>query len=866
MSIMKTFNRTFNKKIFFSLLLALVFSLSLYLFNTINKVSATTQADAGLSLCLQNSKIEYFALDNPIDTASYEDMIAVTKNNKSLVISNNDNIVTIDGFDNIKQIKFFNSTTLLVLDDANIYTLDLLTYQKSQLLDTDGKALGANYFDVNERYLIRAFNTDAYVYQHTAEGFAKIENVTISVVKDYPVALNEIDEFFFIKNTTGKNAIYKTTIETITRTPILIANASPSSIIANQSTIYFISSSEVYSVKNIENSLPVKLELTDIDINFDLGNFSVPQSLSFRGENLLITDYSTKVVEEYKVDKDKLIFTGFAIAQNKTAYNRVSSTAIEVEQLGSTVAVLDADKLTIINTDFNGNNYNRDNYVNLFSQDFGGLLPNKFALGNGKILTSDNIHGVKIYDLNKKQDNLTILSQIEHTIVKDLCYQSGYFYILAYDSLQPDLLASIYKIDENSLDYSLQSLNIIPSATYSSFTMDVFGNIYFISDTKISVFIKSIGYIEKTISTSILGAKKLTTDLVGNLFALTLNGELYYLYQTDSENWQSEKINYTPYDTQLIKGISIDFNTKNSFVLVNNGGYLLSTNALPTITISDLAVPNEYKITGANSDVNALKSYSANANANVYKVRATDSYFDFISLDNTTTEYIYVCDLSITNGYVNHVFKILAGSTNIVLINELDCVEKTINVTPSLLQNAFVTTGINMYYLPIITKSDRYVLTMQDTIRLNRLDTITPLAEFTYLGIEFYYAKAIVNSNEHFGYLPKSATVKVLSKDFEWEEYSIINIRNATVYVDLNLSSSVCTLDDVNQVRLLDTFDKVYKVAYLDEDGYSIGYVSAQTLVDNASEAIRNLVVIILVTACVCATSIYFILKKKSKN
>ena len=76
---------------------------------------------------------------------------------------------------------------------------------------------------------------------------------------------------------------------------------------------------------------------------------------------------------------------------------------------------------------------------------------------------------------------------------------------------------------------------------------------------------------------------------------------------------------------------------------------------------------------------------------------------------------------------------------------------------------------------------------------------------------------------------------------------------------------SVKELTDGTSVRVLENNDGVIKVAVKDGDEWIVGYLKASAIKNEPQRAIRNILIVLAVVACVCGTSTYFILRRKIK-
>ena len=131
--------------------------------------------------------------------------------------------------------------------------------------------------------------------------------------------------------------------------------------------------------------------------------------------------------------------------------------------------------------------------------------------------------------------------------------------------------------------------------------------------------------------------------------------------------------------------------------------------------------------------------------------------FNFVKLEKESTEYVFICEVTIPNSSVE--FYALAEQNGVVLVNTLNLIEKNITYS-TVTEKAFITTGVSCYYYPIITKDSLYLLAGENT-RLTRGDIISPTRMFNFLNRDFYevaFDNGLIKC-----YVPVASTTKVLS-------------------------------------------------------------------------------------------------------
>jgi len=382
---------------------------------------------------LPQTDLENTALISPIDVYHDQDVTAIADDTQQLFIHHNGSwFLPLTDFQAIKQVKKLNDTTLLVSNSGSIYSIDLTQLSTSPAsakspLSDGSNIIGGNFFDINDNFLVTTYSTVCLVYNQSQSGFDFFD--TFAVKDSTPVAINKNNQIFFVDN--NGIAIY----ETITGNySSLCKGVFPSKMIADNNFIYYIDGIDLFMLSTAGGQ-PVKLNKSNIDDDFDLGVIENPIAISFKGYNLLITDKDT--IQEYKIENNTLIFTGFAIASGKTAYNRVSKNATEIEKTNNSVAVLDSYKLTVFTGADSQNRYARENYKNYLVSELvnDSVLPSSFALGEQNALLLYNSSSankfVALLDFSKQENFLIEQPYLgDHSVIHDVCYQSGYYYLL----------------------------------------------------------------------------------------------------------------------------------------------------------------------------------------------------------------------------------------------------------------------------------------------------------------------------------------------------------------------------------------------------------------------------------------------------
>ncbi len=815
------------------------------------------RADGSISVqtFLPSTNLEFKALNAPINMYSDDKVTAIAQNDQTLLIYQNGQFAQpISQFSAIKDVKKLDDNTLLISDNGTIYTLSLSDFSKSILYDTTNIVIGGNNFDVTDDYLITAFSMKASIYERNANGFTKIGDFNVN--ENSPIAINSNGQIFYA-NESMKLCTRSLSTPNVS---VEIALVMPIKMIADQQNVYYTYENKVFSLKIADNSI-TELSVEQMQ-GFELGNLSSPSALAFKNGNLLIADTSLDAIQEFKIENGKLKFTGFAIASGKTAYNRISKTATDVEKYQDTLAVLDNYKLTVYSPQ-NSNKYARENYKNYFVENFDGVMPDSFALGKNSIVTSFG-HGTyngTIRKLNLYDGTLSTPQSIEGgQAVEDICYQSGAFYVLATNNTD----YFIYKIDDD-FDFNqsigqeqlLFKINGNENFAPTHVNVDVFSNVYLADQVTGDIALcRKSQQFERAVLGKLTDVIKLETDLGGNLFVLTDSG----IYKYDNSQFNLITLNGLQ-SLDKVNSFSMSFDKTSVYVLFDAKEYLCTCENLGNFALDQVSVSDsDYLLTDKNATFANLKCVKVGEGANVYSVSRVEEGFGFNGLVAPESEYAYICDATLSDDLV---LSVLAGSKGVVLVNEND----TLSSAPNTIEaptKAFTTTNVCLYYFPILTKNGEYALSDNGHIKIDKGVLINPTAKITFQDNEFYFANVEINQTVISGYIPVSFTVEVLSENFAYDEYRIEKVNSTTLYRDQDMKVDIMRLSDNQTVHVLSKTGKVLKVMVMIDDNQFIeGYIKSSSIIDKPKTTVRNILIILAVTASVCGTLTYFLIRKK---
>lgn len=774
-----------------------------FIFATLPNVNVTASAsDSGF---FPISQMEYYHLSSPQNVAYSEIYTAVNDNNEKIILFSNqtkEKIATYEIDKTLGQVKIFNDEIMFV-SDKSIYRLSLNgdTLTPQNLKDVHEMNIGGN-FDYNGEYIIINAEEKTKIYKLDGNVATQVGEEFYSL-KDNSVAVNSNNEFFYV--TKEGNALNKRDIsgneETVCTLP---ATESRYDIVANNERVYYLCLNGIYFVNLFdEEPTPIKLSVNSSLYpnyqDYDLGNLNNPISLALKGDNLLVCDSNS--VQEFSIEEDKLNFTGFAISEDGTGYNRITANVNYVDSFDDKVLVKDDFKVTIAKEDSSFDMYDRNNFNNLFVND----VPQLVSLGKDSLLVLQNNVLKSVNPINNAETVIT-----EYFEATDITYSVDTFYLATLDG--------IFTVKDNVLS----SDPVYTEQVLSHFTVDIFGEV------------KTNDYL-------------LETDLFGNVFTYS-----------DSEikaNGKSEL------SIENLISFTMTFSKKNVYYIIDGQNKLYKTNELTNISIDNFSVPQQFYTSKDTADVDELKIYKAKDNAKIFKTDFSGESFKFIDFAEKEDEYVLVD--RITDG--KNTLLALTSSQGLILAHEALTEEVELVFTES--PKAFyINTSVHAYYRPVLTlKSENRIVLDGEFVKLNRGNLLETNGngKFTFLGKEFYYATLTVKGKTINVYVPSAFTVLALAEDVETETFTVETVKKCTLYLDSDLVDKVTEIPENTTVKILEKGDKTSLVLVKVNEVEIKGYIENGVIQNTSKIAIRNLVIIIIVSACVCLTLTFFVLRKK---
>jgi len=842
-----------------------ILALGLILSAFLGFFSATTYAHATNEPTVQtispSSALEYYELSTPVDVYSDDDVTAIIQSQtpSNLLVYKNGVFSSIQA-NMLTDVALLDANTLIYSTEARIKKINLSEYDHSNPTASisdypldQTNSIATTYFALSDEYIITAYDTKLKIFTNEQEP-EYVNELTI----DYNsrIAINQDNRIFYILD----GNIYTRTIDdNFSQINELVVSVNPSALLADQENLYYIESNKIYRISvNGENLTELTVAIDELN---QLGNLTTPVGLSFRNGNLLFTDKSANAISEFKINSDdSLEFTGFAIAKGKTAYNRISSSATAISRYGDTLAVVDSERLTIIDKGEDFHPYARSAFKHYYYTDISnGEAPNALAVGKTEILM--------LFGKDTERSHLRTLSLLDGTVsepktvftsnfIRNITFANGKYYLTADLN---DGKGYVYSTDNTLSEFT----QVYQAETFlSTITVDLANNIY-LSDGTDKVYKltpSDTGYNLEELAT-LNAVTELRCDLTGSLFALA-DGDIYTL---NGDAWQAYTLQ-GDYSSTNVKSLALGFEKSEVIIYYQGEELLCKVNGLDVIAIDSLKLPENFVITDKNAKLNDFKVCATKDDNYAFSIKVKQNdQITFDKVSEQTSETLFICSFTATDGLNRSVdLSLLVNQDQIILARSNELKDVTPEKQTEVPTQAFVTTGVNGYYIPIITMEDAFVLTDGENVRLSVKQIINPVAKISFLNKEYYFASFTVGQETYSGYIPVDFTVEILSQDFVWEDYTVVKVNATKIYSDKELSTKIDALKKNQTVRLFSTEKGVAYVAYKTDAGWVRAYIRSDAITNPANTTVRNILIIIAVMASVCGTTTYFVLRKKS--
>lgn len=798
------------------------------------------------------SSIEQLSLSSPLDVYYDEEVTAILSDDtttKTLTVYKDGEykVKDLSSAQSLKKIDRIGDYFVLFVFN-NLYLLPINEFETADLfarpITFEGANVGCNSFDVSGEYLSVVSGQNVLVYRVQDTYVTRLNTTDIQIgITDAPITSNSYGLYYVELNT-----LYFRAYDALENRVLVRENVNSSILLSNDNYIYYVVGNGIYRL-DLSTKEEVLLEYQKVTKEtYNLGVLNTISNISFKGDNLLVTDTQRNAIEEYNVLDDKLLFTGFAIASEKTAYNRISKDNLKVEYNGEKVAVLDKNKITVILDD--ANDYTPDNFIN-FKFDELGITPlTDICLGEKTIL-GFNDKTLYAFDLTTKESLGVILTSSFD--IDDVSYRSGKYYVLSNDENAPKP-SFVDEINENNLN-SVNRIITLNGLSFNKIELDLLGNFYFTDSANLYTFNPNLDDTARVVTAlNGLVPTKISTDLSGKLFLASSN-ELYIL---SNSTFNKIELGVNVLD------FAISFSKQEVFFIDGNSEKLYITDDLVNSSIETLTLPENYTISDSTTTLDKLVFVSVREGANVFGYRIDGENIAFNALIGVESEYLVISEIIDQNS--SEKFFALAGENQTVLVNQKDANQISKTVLPSL-SKVYVTTPVHAYYLPKITKTDDYVARLNgEKIYIPLGSEIYPEGEVSFNGTAFYFAKISLGESEHLLYVPKSFTTDKIESAIEINTFTLRKLRPTTIYLDKNLTSPIITTTEEINVRLYSSLDGIIEIEYFNGETWVKGYALEKDLLNEPNTAIRNILIVLAVITCACGSITFFIVRNKQKN
>lgn len=792
---------------------------------------------------VSNKEVFDFSDDKPIDAVALDESIIFFTENKNLYAYSSaaEQYVKVTDVKNPLQIKKFSGDKFILNDKYRLF-LGLVGDTDVQLTDL---SISAGYIDVSEKYLVNRVGRDIEIYPRLADG--KVGDL-LTTKEDCcndltPIAVNDAGHLFYITGQELRCCDLATNNDILLLGPV--SAGENTALIADEEYVYFTGggSNKIYRIP-IDGGRQDELKSSG---DFDLDTLTRPSSISFNGGNLLVADKQEGFIAEYAIDGDRLSFTGFAVSKGKSAFNRVSSTVKDVARDGDEIAILDADKLSIIKHDENFNYKDRKCYTNYTAEAVGN--PIMMSYGADKVLLGYRDNSVSLRNASDAVNGEKAVGI--SGVLKDLGYFYGDYYALTDDGDKTVLFVNRSgETDENGAA-TFSPLVTLTGVHGKTFVIDLDKNAYILSET--AVYADS-----QELTSNNIGATMLSTDLNRNLFAVS--GRTVYYYDVNAKTFERA----AEFGSN-ISGFYMGFDKSSVYATFEDEEFLYVVNDIGNASIDSAEVPSSLTERSDAVLPYELKAATVDEDCICFYVTANEK-LTFNSITSCSGQYVTVCKIVSrgVNGDVS--FYALADRFGIILVNA-EYLEKYNLDVSAVATKAVVTTSVNAYALPIINKQDLFAMTNANgVIRLDKGTKLLTLQKVNAVDREFYYCTFKYGDETLAAYVPTSFTTDKLTEEYVTQTYTYEKINPTEVFSDKDLTDKIYTINETVTVKVYDKADKVALIS-AEIDGQTVyGYVDASSVADEPNKAIRNILIALVAITCACGTTTYFLLRKKVKG
>lgn len=865
---MKKF-RIIGFKYITAILVLLTLSAAFFIVGSKGNFSVRAENALNNTRVIPQSETEIFDLNSsaPKSAVVYDGGAAIIREDKTLWIFSDGEYKKYEGLSDPGSVRRFGENYLIIASANNLYAINLQDLSAApEQITYEGVIIACESFGVNGKSLVTKTSSGTIAVYSLSNGFnietdkrTELAGVVAKLLT--PVCFGEGDKVFFVRNGDSKLCEWDP------------ATGKPESIFKPEGeikTLTYVNGSIYYTVDGkdenenpigkvwryaVSSSTHVELKI-NAEASYQLGKVINPVDISCYGDDIIITDAGSDVraVQKFVLNGNALEFSGYAIAKNRTAFNRVLTNVYGINEIdrvyginrfGKTLYVLDDNKLTAIKNDENFNAYANESFDNYLVSEIGS--PKIFAAGENSVLFVYKDYTAKLLTLSPSEETNERLTPLAFNgSVKDACYINGKFYVLTDDGSS----SRVYVGTEGSTDFSEYCPSFAGHGV--NLTVDGYGNAFIADSTSI--------YKNRERFAANDGIAKLSTDLFGNLYSIKGN-EIRYYDETETV-WK------TVFTAQAqIKSFSMGIDDDAVYYILDGDEGIYKTTEAKNAAINVLRTVEEYKTTATTVD-KEFERYTLKDEANVYRATYVKDEQRFADRGVTKHESEYACLAKLGFAGVNgqKTFLALAGVNGVVIADETQAEKSNPEGETLLGENykAYVTTSVNGYYVPVITPDCEYALSNGETVfRLYKGAVLTCEKKFSMLGTEYYLATFNYDGNTVKGYVPVSFTVEVLNENKEWRAYKLETVNKTKLYRTAELAEELLELSKNDEIRVFSIENGVAEVAYKTEAGFIIGYVDASAIINAPNLSVRNILLILAVTACLCGSVTFLLLRRK---
>ncbi len=570
---------------------------------TLNTASAdNTSESVNTEIYSPNTAMEYYALTAPKDAFLWDDKAAIIMENSKIHVYDGTAYTEISLGDTIvtTQVKKMGDN-LVVASLTGLYYINLADYSdKDNLKNSSNVNIGGHYFDFNDDFIVTSGNNTISIYKR--EGGQIVfdplnnQNNTIQYDNSRICITKTNDVFYNDRNAQNDIVLYKSNVNNFGTNKEEIVKGQVTAMTVVGDYLYYALNNKFYrvSVNGGEGvELTIQKETNEPENGYELGGLTTPNGVFAKqdGEKvkLIITDSGRAAVQEFEVDvtdptSPTLSFTGFAIAKNKTAYNRIEKEVSIIEKRGDTILTVAGNILTVIK---NGK-YEK--------HALDGAITRACIGDESAVITDGN--KIQISPVVEVKDiaftDAVITGFTNGSKITDIYYQSGKYYAVAFNG--DGKMAYVFDEQgkgEIAFNWTKDSENLLISS-------DVFGNVYISDNGKVSIYNEIEDNYQKTDLTVFNNPTELAVDLEGKLYALC-DGKVY---RYDGDTTKVFDIKNSAVDKSAkANAFAMDVVNNDVYFTFGGEGFISKTNVLENLAFSNVTSQEIFK------PLNYIKEY-----------------------------------------------------------------------------------------------------------------------------------------------------------------------------------------------------------------------------------------------------------------